>query len=97
MITNKTIVSYPSSCGSKKQSIDNVISFSEQNNHLLVAEKKYFDGCEASNVIYLISGDNGGIRNSFMRAVQNLICIQVLQSTSIAADLKGMKEDSTFY
>ena len=93
VIKNKTIVRYPSSCGSKKQSIDNVISFSEQNNHILVTESKYFDGCEASNLIF-VSWFPDGVRNNVMRAVQNLICIQLLGVMD--AEIKGMKKDNTF-
>ena len=91
VVTNKTVLEYPSKKGGKKQSVQNVHQFAQQKNHILVTNRKYFNGCEASNVLYLSYGDYG-IRNCSMRAVQNLITINV----DGRAEIKGMKVDNTF-
>ena len=90
-VKDKTILTYPSPSQTKKQSVQNVIDFSQQNNHILVTKHKYFNGCEACNLIFLCFNPLG-TRNSLMRAVQNVICIQV----GGFAKIKGMKEDNTF-
>lgn len=88
VIKNKTIVSYPSLSQNKQQSILNVKDFCEKNNHILVTEKKYFDGCEASNVIYLnLDYSCYGARNCLMRGVQNVLVVDFLGG----AEIKGMK------
>ena len=92
IIRNKTIVSYPSLSGDKTQSVANVINFSVQSNHILVTKNRYFNGCEACSLIFLTGGGDG-TRNCLMRAVQNLITIQLGGSAKIT----GMKEDNTFY
>jgi hypothetical protein len=90
-IEGKTIVTYPSSCKNKIQNIENVKKFCEQNNHILVTKNKYFDGCEASNVIF-INFFEAGVRHTLMRAVQNVIYIYVGGGVKIT----GMKENNTF-
>ena len=82
-------MSYPSQ--NKKQSIQNVIDFSEQDNHILITKTKYFNGCEASNVIY-VNNSSEGVRNALLRAVQNVICIQL----GTAVKINGMKKDNAF-
>jgi hypothetical protein len=91
-IKNQTILSYPSPCQNKTKSVQNVLDFSQQNKHILVTKNKYFNGCEACNVILLCFGGRG-MRNTMMRGVQNVICIQI---GDYNANMKGMKEDKTF-
>ena len=55
-------------------------------------KREYFNGCEASNIVYLNLSDIG-IRNSLMRGVKNLILVDVDNNV----DISGMKEDNTFY
>ena len=83
---DKIVVEYPSSQG-KQKDISNIKNFIEQNDHILFTRRDYFNGCEASNIIYL-NGSSNGVRNCLMRGVQNVICIQVDAYTSIC----GMKE-----
>ena len=94
-VQNKTVLSYPSACKNEQQSIDNVISFSERTNHILITQGKYFNGCEASNVIFLNYQDYG-VRNCLFRSVENVICVQLMDDNR-DAEIKGMKEDTTFY
>ena len=91
-IKTKTVLTYPSSSQNKKQNVQNIIDFSQQNNHILITKNKYFNGCEACNLIYLKYG-NSGVRNSLMRAVQNVIYIHV---GGVRIKIKGMKEDNKF-
>jgi hypothetical protein len=91
-IKNQTVLSYPSPSQNKTKSIQNVLDFSQENKHILVTKSKYFNGCEACNVILITCGFSG-VRNTLMRGVQNVICIQV---GSGLAKIKGMKEDQTF-
>jgi hypothetical protein len=90
-IKNQTTLSYPSPCQKKTKSIQNVLDFSLQNKHILVTEDKYFNGCEACNLI-LLNYRGSGMRNTLLRAVQNLICIHV----GDYAKIRGMKENKTF-
>jgi hypothetical protein len=94
-ITDRTIVSYPSGCKNTQQSIDNVKNFIAQNNHVLVTRDVHFNGCEATNVIYL-KNSNYDIRSALMRGVQNVICVQLLRGHN-DIKIKGMKEVNTFY
>ena len=93
-IPTKTVVSYPSPEG-KEQGRANVKRFIENNNHILVTEDRYFNGCEASNIIYLNILGNG-VRNALLRGVENVICIQLMDS-SFYAEIKGVKDDYTYY
>ena len=90
LIKDKTVIEYPSNEG-KQKDIANIKDFIEQDDHILVTHRKYFNGCEASKVIFLNS-DSDGVRNSLMRGVKNVICIQVGIAT-----ISGMKEDLRFY
>ncbi len=101
IISNKTIVSYPSICKDKQKSIDNVISFSEQMNHILITKDKYFNGCESANLIYLTYNTSVGVRNSLMRAVENVIYVQLTggretENSGYYPEIEGMKIDNRF-
>ena len=93
VIKNKQNLRYPSPSQNKKQNVQNVLDFTIQNNHILVTKYKYFNGCEACNLIYLNSTSYSGVRNPLMRASQNVILIQV---GVYCAKIKGMKEDNSF-
>ena len=88
---NKTVVKYPSKQGNQK-GLQNIKSFVEKDNHILVTKDKYFTGCEASQVLFL-TGYSECLRNSLMRSVKNLICVQVGDYPKI----NGMKEFKRFY
>ena len=90
LINDQRVVEYPSSQG-KQAGIDNVKKFAEYDNHILVTQKQYFDGCEASNVLFLTWG-YVGLRNSLLRGVENVFCVQVENN----AKINGMKEDNRF-
>ena len=98
VIQNKTIVTYPSYYHTRQQNLENVKNFSQQTNHILITKNRYFNGCEASNVVFLNDGPLG-TRNPLMRAVENLICVQLVDYWSDGLDpvIKGMKEDNRFY
>ena len=91
LIKDKTVIEYPSNEG-KQKDIQNIKDFIEKDDHILVTRNDYFNGCEASNIIYLNSLI-GGIRNSLMRGVKNLILVDV----GGYAKISGMKEDNRFY
>ena len=91
LIKDKTIVEYPASKQDKQKGISNVKDFIEKDNHVLVTESRYFNGCEASNIIFLTNGQEG-VRNGLLRAVKNIICVQV----GNVAKIEGMKEDNIF-
>ena len=57
-----------------------------------MTQNRYFNGCEASNIIFLTYGALG-VRNSLLRAVKNIICVNV----GGRAEIEGMKEDNRFY
>ena len=59
--TSKTILSYPCN-GNKDQDRRSFQDFCEKKNHLLITKDKYFNGCEAPNVIYVTEG-GFGVRN----------------------------------
>ena len=92
VIPNKNIVSYPST-DNKRESASNLKDFVEKSNHILVTKDKYFKGCEAPNVIF-ISGSHCGIRNNLLRAVQNVIYIQITDGKE--AKINRMMEDDRF-
>merc|ERR1712198_754351 len=75
LIKDKTVIEYPSNEG-KQKDIQNIKDFIEKDDHILVTRNDYFNGCEASNIVYLNSY-NYGIRNSLMRGVKNLILVDV--------------------
>jgi len=91
LIKDKTVIEYPSNEG-KKKDIQNVKDFIEKDDHILVTRNDYFNGCEASNIVYL-NYYASGIRNSLMRGVKNLILVDV----DSGAKISGMKEDNRFY
>ena len=88
LIKDKKIIEYPSNRGRQKD-ISKVKEFIEKDNHILFTESKYFNGCEACNVIFLNSSI-AGHRNCFLRAVKNLICVEV----GGWAKLCGMKKEN---
>merc|ERR1712133_314598 len=75
LIKDKTVIEYPSNEG-KQKDIQNIKDFIEKDDHILVTRNDYFNGCEASNIIYLNSYLSG-IRNSLMRGVKKLILVDV--------------------
>ena len=93
VIKDKNVVSYPSEKG-EKEDILNVKNFVEKNDHILVTEGHYFNGCEAANIIILFSS-GAGLRNCILRGVQNIICVQ-LSDYGANAKINGMKEDKRF-
>ena len=60
-----------------------------------MTEAKYFNGCESANVIFLTYGLKG-IRNIVLRAVQNIICIQLMDEDGSETKMNGMKKDNRF-
>ena len=91
LIKDKTVIEYPSNEGRQKI-IQNIKDFIEKEDHILFTKTDYFNGCEASNIVYL-SHSGGGIRNSLMRGVKNLMLVDV----DSGAVISGMKEDKRFY
>merc|ERR1712126_722262 len=91
LIKDKTVVEYPSNEG-KQKDIQNIKDFIEIDDHILFTKQDYFNGCEASNIIYL-NAFLSGIRNSLMRGVKNLILVDACDGASVS----GMKEDKRFY
>ena len=95
---DKTVIEYPSNQG-KQKDISNIKDFIEKDDHILFTERDYFNGCEASNIIYLNHSHKGfspnliGYRNTLMRAVQNVILVNLGEFTNIT----GMKEDYRFF
>ena len=67
--------------------------FVEKSDHILVTRRHYFDGCESANVIYLTNGTEG-MRNSVLRGVQNILCVQLTRGGD--AKMNGMKEYNRF-
>lgn len=94
-ITDKTIVTFPPPTRTLK-TYSYLKTFIENGNHILVTKDKHFSGCEASNVIYITeSGSVYNTRSSFMRAVENLIIIEI-KHRSREILFTGLKEDNTF-
>ena len=92
LIKDKTVIEYPSNEG-KKKDIQNIKDFIEKDDHILVTRDDYFNGCEASSIVYLSYGYSSGIRNGLMRGVKNSILVDV----NGRAKISGMKEDKRFY
>ena len=88
IMENQTIVTYPSNHG-KEKGKQNIKDFSEKPNHILITPFRYFNGCEAANVIFVNYSSSGfdGLRNQMMRGVENFICINVGGITNV----EGMK------
>ena len=93
VVNDKKVVAYPSK-QSKKDGITKVKQFVEENDNILVTKNQYFNGCESANVIFLIHGSGDGPRNSVLRGVQNIICVQLTYGSD--PKIKGMKEDDRF-
>ena len=93
VIKDKKVVSYPSA-QTKQEGISNVKDFAEKNDHILVTQSHYFNGCEAANAILLNQGSNG-VRNYLLRGVQNIICVQ-LTDAGTHPNIHGMKIDNRF-
>ena len=83
---------HPSNQGSEKD-FSNIKDFIEKDDHVLFTKRDYFNGCEASNVIYVNRNYRGGQRNVLMRGVKNVIMVEVGDGPNIS----GMKEDLRFY
>ena len=92
LIKDKKVIVYPSNEG-KKKDIQNIKDFIEKDDHILFTKQDYFNGCEASNIVYL-KYYGSGIRNVMMRGVKNLILVEV---SEVSAEISGMKEDKRFY
>ena len=94
IIKDQTVVCYPLE-KEKGQGHPSIKDFIEKDNHILVTRKQYFNGCEASNIIFLnICYD--GVRNCLLRGVKNAICIQPVLTTVKASRIRGMKEHNQF-
>ena len=91
VVKDKKVLPYPSYKG-EKEDIENVKIFVEKTNHILATKNHHFDGCEAPNIIYVCCA-HPGVRNSLLRGVENLICVQLGDTFKF----KGMKEDRRFY
>merc|ERR1712198_496392 len=91
LIKDKTVIEYPSNEG-KQKSIQNIKDFIEKDDHILVTRNDYFNGCEASNIVFLHYLWSG-IRNGLLRGVKNLILVDIRGYAKIS----GMKEDNRFY
>ena len=92
LIKDKNVVAYPSK-QSQEEGISNVKQFVEKSGYILVTEGKYFNGCESANVIFLTATEQG-IRNSVLRGVQNILCVQLTGGQE--GTIIGMKEDKRF-
>ena len=92
---SKTVLSYPC-VGNKEQGRKHFQDFCEMIGHLLITQEKYFNGCEAPNVIYLTEGGFGA-RNPMLRAVERLVCVLRLLPNEDFISIHGVKEDNTFY
>merc|ERR1712136_60316 len=91
LIKDKTVIEYPSNEG-KKKDIQNIKDFIEKDGHILVTRNDYFNGCEASNIVFFNYVDRG-LRSSLMRGVKNLILVDVGDN----GEISGMKQDDRFY
>lgn len=96
VIKDKKVVPHPSK-QSKKEGISNVKQFLEKCNHILATKTQYFNDCESANVIFLNeTGSGAGLRNSILRGVENIICIEV-SDDDFPEEIEGMKEDNRFW
>ena len=82
---------YPST-ESKQKGMTNVKDFIEKEDHILVTKKEYFNGCEASNIVYLNSNWYG-VRNGLMRGVKNVVYVLLNRCVWIQ---HGMREENRF-
>ena len=85
-----------------------VNSLEQKNDQAIIVSDKNFVGCEATSVIYL-THDVGYLMTSLTKRIPNLVCIHVLQGLNTLGNiynltrfedngnLKGIKEDNTFY
>ena len=94
LLKDKRIVVYPAPEGFQT-GLSNIKHFVEEDDHVLFTEGRFFDGCEASNVIFLCDSFSG-IRNHLLRAVSNLICVQI-QDDNSPISYTGMKENDRFH
>ena len=94
IIKDKTVVCYPLE-KQKGQEHPSIKDFIEKDNHILVTQKQYFNGCEASNIIFL-NICNDGVRNCLLRGVKNAICIQPVLKYYKSLRIRGMKEHNQF-
>ena len=90
LVKDKTVVEYPSK-QNKQKGLQNIKDFIEKDNHILVTANRYFNGCEASKVLFLTYGYDG-VRNSLMCSVKNLMCVRIGNPTT----MNGMKVDERF-
>ena len=91
LIKDKTVLEYPST-ESKQKGTTNVKDFIEKEGRILVTKKEYFNGCEASNIVYLNSNWYG-VRNALMRGVKNVVYVRLNDCIWIQS---GMKQDKRF-
>ena len=76
-ISTDTILTYPDE--TKEKGKENIKDFCEKPNHILITEIRYFAGCESPNIILFMpipGGATDGIRNSCLRAVENLVAVE---------------------
>ena len=92
LVKKKTVVEYPSK-QNKQKGEQNIKDFIEKDNHILVTRNRYFNGCEASKVLFL-TWNSAGVRNSLMRSVKNLTCVDI--DPGGLTTINGMKEDKRF-
>ena len=92
-IKDKTVIEYPSNEG-KLKDFSNIRDFIEKDDHILFTKSYYFNGCEASNIIFL-GHHSEGVRNVMMRAVKNLILVDFYDSGEY--EISGMKQDKRFH
>ena len=93
LASDKKVVRYPSE-NTKEEGVSNVKDFAEKDDHILITESHYFNGCEAANIIIIMQGSKG-IRNYLLRGVQNIIVIQ-LTDVGTQPNIHGMKIDNRF-
>ena len=86
---DKKVVAYPSKY--VNVGISNIKQFVEKANHILVTQNLFFNGCECANVVFLTDGFKD-IRNSILRGVQNILCIQVT-NVGYEARINGVKKE----
>ena len=91
-ITTDTIVTYPDE--TKEQGEENIKDFCEKPNQILITEIRYFAGCESPNIILFMPHPGGGadgIRNSCLRAVENLVAIENGFVNATRKQVNGLK------
>jgi hypothetical protein len=94
VITDKRILKYPSNQGAEKGE-QNIRDFTEKPNHILVTHYRYFNGCEAANVMFVNNGDLiEGLRNQVLRGIENVVVIAIDEENELVVE--GMKIDKHF-